>query len=233
MLARSFVGAAVSRARMKNGRINQSRVAAMTGLSRTEVRHLVARSSSIGHQTYGAQRLLEGWSRDSEFSTGTGSTKRLPLHGGYGSFPRLAKKYGADIPHKAILDELRRLGAVRVSKGFVEQRLGPDSTVRKRVRAISQGALHLSALFRSFGYPSTSAPQLTLADEVTIELPDKALLQLAQNRVEQGAKAFLHGLATVTRYLAKGNASAGNKARARLLVRISVSKVLQDDNKHL
>jgi hypothetical protein len=231
LIAKSFVRAALSRARMKNGRENQSRVAAMTGFSRAEVRRLVAQRSLKEEHAFGARRVLEGWARDSEFLAQGGKMKKLPLRGNYGSFVRLGRKYGADIPYKAILDELQRLDMVRVSGAFVSPRIRINSVTRRRTHALAQGAIHLSEIFRSFGYPNVVSPEITLADGIVIEVADNALLTLTERRVERSAKAFLNGLISADKQLPKQNSKVGKRGTARLLVRLSVSKTFQDESR--
>lgn len=61
-----------------------------------------------------AARVIAGWVRD--FSDATGNPKVLPLqegnpHGGP-SFAELARRFGGDIPFRAVLDALTRVGVV-------------------------------------------------------------------------------------------------------------------------
>jgi hypothetical protein len=231
LMAKSFVQAAISRARMKNGRANQSRIAAMTGFSRTEVRRLVAQTSKSEEQVFGAKRVLEAWARDSEFVAHGGKMKRLPLRGSYGSFVRLSRKYGADIPHRAILEELRRLSLVKVSGGFVTPPTRLNNVLRQRTHAITQVAIQLSELFRSLGQSNAVSSEITLADGIVIEVADSALLTLAERRVERSAKAFLNGLISADKQFSKPSRVVGKRGTAKLLVRLSVSKIVGDEVK--
>jgi hypothetical protein len=120
----AFVRAASEGAVLLNGRVNQSRVAVSTGLSRREVRELL---SNVPRATRRMQprstRVMLGWMSDQEFLTKLRKPKVLPLHGSNSSFALLVKKHGGDVPTVAVLTELRRLGAVSETKQGVKLRL--------------------------------------------------------------------------------------------------------------
>jgi hypothetical protein len=121
-LARSaFVQAAADISRLQNGRVNHSRVAAQTGLTRADVRRLLKYNASDAVQRgqTALEKVIKGWRTDREFITRTGHTKRLQIAGARGSFARLVRKHGGDVPHRAVLDELRRIGAVSDYHGTV------------------------------------------------------------------------------------------------------------------
>lgn len=113
----AFVRAAAGISQQANGRVNHSRVAALTGLSRADVKRILLNgdvNSPIGRsEQMPIERVLHAWRVDRRFSDSRGNPKRLRVSGTSTSFAVLAKLYGGDVPHRAILDELRRIGAVR------------------------------------------------------------------------------------------------------------------------
>ena len=62
-----------------------------------------------------AARVIAGWVRDLEFCAPDGAPADLPLQGEKGSFMHLVKRYSGDMPMRAMLDELERVGAVQVN----------------------------------------------------------------------------------------------------------------------
>jgi hypothetical protein len=198
----------------------------MTGLTRTEVRRILSSNEgkSIGTGAHGGRRVIEGWSRDPEFSTRTGKPKRLGLGVGYGSFTRLARRYSGDIPPKATLDELQRLGAVVVTQRHVQFKDISGSASKRRARSLSQAGVQLSNLFRSMGYPEALNPTVALFDGVSVELSDDAALRVAEQRVGQNARAFLNGLESAMKNLLIEKPSHQKQSKQRLLVTVSVSK---------
>ncbi len=119
----AFVQAAADISRLRNGRINHSRVAAQTGLTRAEVKRFLkynAFASRVFGQTP-VERVIEGWRTDRRFLLRC-QPKSLPIYGKKDSFELLVKRFGGDVPHRAVLDELRRIGAVGGNRTSVSLR---------------------------------------------------------------------------------------------------------------
>ena len=101
-----------------------SRASILTGLTRKDVQRIVAEPeplASTPDDGYNrAARVLTGWARDPDFHGPNG--KPAPLHPSEGeaSFAALVRRYSGDMPVRAVLDELLRVGAVRMRGGEVE-----------------------------------------------------------------------------------------------------------------
>lgn len=101
------------------GRKNSmSRVSVLTGLSRKEVAKLFSlneprdRESS---ETYNRlTRVITAWSRDREFTNKRGGPASLEIKGNGTSFSELVRRYSGDMTPRAMLDELLRVGAVKM-----------------------------------------------------------------------------------------------------------------------
>jgi hypothetical protein len=122
----AFVNAALDRARLRNARVNQSAVAAITGLTRTTIRAILkgGASDKARHRS----RLLSmiyGWTTDAEFIADSGRAKTLAIRGQRSSFQRLAKIYGGDVSERMLLDELKRLNLIVARKDKVSLSLQP------------------------------------------------------------------------------------------------------------
>jgi len=64
-------------------------------------------------ETYNrAARVIAGWVRDKEFTDAAGEPLALSQAGATASFSLLVKRYSGDVPARAVLDELLRVGAV-------------------------------------------------------------------------------------------------------------------------
>src|SRR5262249_5344580 len=111
--------------RLRNGRVNHSRVAAQTGLTRAEVRKLLASNIQLDTRARSdtpMERVLAGWRRDPYFSGRAMGPNPIRIAGRARSFTNLAKKYAGDVPYRAVLKELERSGAVSVRNGRVSLR---------------------------------------------------------------------------------------------------------------
>lgn len=107
-----------------------SRVALLSGLTRKEVQRLLdapaIEDAEAGERYNRAARVVAGWVRDADFSDADGNPKVLTLQEGEASFADLARRFSGDIPSRAILDELLRVG--------VAEKVD-DNSVRLKMRA--------------------------------------------------------------------------------------------------
>lgn len=101
-----------------DGKVNRSRVAILTGLTRKEVKNVIDRTLASGHQdkTYSRpERVLTGWYSDPRFQGPYG----IPLELAYESddadkrsFVELVKHYSGDMAPRQMLNELIEAGSV-------------------------------------------------------------------------------------------------------------------------
>jgi hypothetical protein len=120
ILRTSFVKSGANRARKRTSdRPHLAKIAALTGLSRVEVKRIVAANfatATIDPESFPrALRVLRGWKTSPVYSN-RGIPKRLPIAGRSPSFYSLCKAFSGDIPHTVILDELEQQRRVVVSK---------------------------------------------------------------------------------------------------------------------
>lgn len=197
-LARSaFVLAAADMSKLQNGRVNHSRIAAQTGLTRADVKRLLKGNvfASTRQGQTAVERVINGWCKDQEFVTRRGHPRRLPISSARRSFAQLVRKYGGDVPHRAVLDELRRIGAVNEIDGTVL--LQGSRHLRQRhnfaflspvLPALVDGLRIASKKRRRFNKPS-SIQRLTLSPETDVDLA------IVRDRCTLSAQAMLDGLA--------------------------------------
>jgi hypothetical protein len=93
-----------------------SRVSVITGLNRKDVKRVsqlpVPDDRASSERYNRAARVIAGWRRDKAFRDAKGGPADLPLSGEGATFQSLVKKYSGDMPFRAVLDELIRVGAV-------------------------------------------------------------------------------------------------------------------------
>lgn len=94
---------------------SNSRISTITGLSRKEVKRLqdlpveVTESHVLKYNR--AARVVYGWVHDNSYQQ-EGQQLPLKFEGETPSFSQLVKQYSGDVPPRAILDELMRIGLV-------------------------------------------------------------------------------------------------------------------------
>ena len=100
-----------------------SRVSAMTGMTRKEVKRLLDMEgpgdAATQERFNRGIRVISGWLHDKRFHDVGGKPADLPLDGKHNSFASLVKEYSGDIPTKAMLGMLEEAGNVRQVKGKV------------------------------------------------------------------------------------------------------------------
>ena len=124
----------------KDGRVNRSRVAILTGLTRKEVKNVIDRalSSEQTDKTYSRPaRVLTGWYSDPLFQGPYGIPLELPYDSqdkSEPSFADLVKRYSGDMAPRQMLNQLLESGSVvevegrykAVSRTFTHSQLSPE-----------------------------------------------------------------------------------------------------------
>jgi len=103
----------------KSTRVNQSRIAILTGLTRKEVKNVIDRAMRADPHSKNHSRparVLAGWHSDPRFLGPYGVPLEVPyespVDGGTPSFVDLVKTYSGDMAPRPMLKELMRIGAV-------------------------------------------------------------------------------------------------------------------------
>ena len=120
---RAYVDAAMHDFALPGRKPSASRASVLTGLTRKEVQRLLdaddpaqrsprAAADAPPPHYNRAARVLTAWARDAEFHDERGRPRPLEPTGDAG-FAGLVKRYSGDMPARAVLDELLRVGAVR------------------------------------------------------------------------------------------------------------------------
>ena len=101
---------------LPNKKQTTSRISVITGLHRKEVARLqlmdVADTTAAIESFNRAEKVVTAWLYEYPKSLETGQPLPLPLEGER-SFAALVKRYSGDMPARAVLDELLRVGAIR------------------------------------------------------------------------------------------------------------------------
>ncbi len=125
-----YVRVAMEEFGLPNRKQTASRVSIITGLTRKEVSRVQGLSDTGNEETVErynrAARVVTGWVRDSRFLDSHGNPAELVIEGSVASFSELVRNFSGDMPVRAVLDELDRVGVI--------DRL-PDGRIRLLARA--------------------------------------------------------------------------------------------------
>jgi len=112
---RTYVEVALNDFGLPGKKPSISRASILSGLTRKEVQRLMSvpreDASEAGERYNRAARVLTGWVRDADFLDQHGEPRALTADGESG-FAALVKRHSGDMPARAVLDELVRVGAV-------------------------------------------------------------------------------------------------------------------------
>ncbi|HEY5603665.1 MAG TPA: DUF6502 family protein [Gammaproteobacteria bacterium] len=119
---RAYVDIAMSEFEVPGKKATISRASTITGLSRKEIKRVMSmddRDDSDMVARYNrAARVVYGWVHDAAYSAAQGETADLAFENSGTSFSSLVKTYSGDVPPRAILDELLKVGVVeKTSEG--------------------------------------------------------------------------------------------------------------------
>jgi hypothetical protein len=119
-LKRAFVEEAEKNFNLPGKKLSVSRVSIITGLSRKDVTEYfqkpLSTDSSIKTKINRARRVISAWECDELFKDEKNKPLPLAYDQADNSFTQLVKKASGDMPVRAILDELIRVGAVRYNE---------------------------------------------------------------------------------------------------------------------
>lgn len=149
-------------------KLSDSRIAVLTGLTRREIAK-IRKTDGPGEDDEDrlnrAARVIAGWRRDPEFRGAGGKPLALPFEDGAPSFHSLVRRYAGDVPTRATLDELLRVGAA-------------ERTRDGRIRLIARAYVPPAAEFDKLTIlGSHGADLMRVLDHNLEAAPDEALFQ--------------------------------------------------------
>jgi hypothetical protein len=118
LLKAVFVESAQDVLQVPDSKQSVSRIAITTGLTRLEVSRLLTQTEEDAEALAGrlsrVGRLLTGWHQDPDFTGPYGIPYEVQFQTAPGrrSFSELVRRYTSDVPADAMLEELKRIGAV-------------------------------------------------------------------------------------------------------------------------
>jgi len=152
-----------------NGRINKSRIAILTGLTRKEVKNVIDRaltSGSLEKMYSRPERVLAGWYSDPNYTGPYGIPLEIPYESSVVDEPSivgLVRTYSGDMPPRQMLNELLRCGSVvevdqrykAVSRKYEPTALSPELIERLGEigqRFFSTAAMNIEKKGQGTGY---------------------------------------------------------------------------------
>lgn len=228
----AYVRAAEADEGVPGRKLTSSRVSVLTGLTRREVARV--RSTPLPPtvdaivQHHRAARVISGWVRERVYLNGAGEPRDLPFDGAEPSFATLVARFGGDVPPRAVLDELVRVGTVSICDGGL-------ITLRDRayipLRSEEQNLDFLKTDVA--GLISTISHNLANPDDTKFQrrvyydnLPEEALHDLKELTIQHGQRL----LETLDKYMAQHDRDANPNVRGTGRKRAGIGVFYFDDD---
>lgn len=192
VLRRVYVEVALEDFKLPGKKQSDARISVLTGLSRKEVKKVrakdVSEDTDLLVKRNRASWAVSAWSRDKAFVTKDGKPMALSLDGsGKVNFNDLVQKYCGDVPVRAVLDELIRVGAVQIdADNFVsptaDTYLPKDTDELLRV-AFQNVADHISTIdYNDQNRPRSSRLELAVTYDNVTESGTEAFRALSREK---------------------------------------------------
>jgi hypothetical protein len=193
----AFIQAAAGHARLRNGKVNHSKIAALTGLPRKEIRRILSRPLAAQEPDsttrMPSERVVRGWLIDRRFLTRHGRPKSLVLGGETFSFERLVKEYGGDVSPRAVLEELVRSRTVRRTRQRLELQAFKLPSQRNRLGPLARVIPTLVDGLKIATRQPASAIDSRLY-RLRLHAATEAEFALIRHRCSSAVQSLLHGL---------------------------------------
>lgn len=199
-----------------------SRVSVLTGINRKDIKKIESKPNPLEtgefKEYHRASRLISGWLQDERFHDATGNPQQLALEGDANSFSVLVKEYAKDVPVRALLDELERVGAIkRHSSDMIELTqtayLAPEDAEEKvRIAARATASL-LSTLDHNLNSENTE--KLAQRSVLYTNIPVESLPLLREKSKAEIQNYLLHANEWLAEHDRKTNDNVEGTGRAK------------------
>jgi hypothetical protein len=176
-----------------------SRISALTGLTRKEVKRLLELDTpddTASQERFNRGiRVISGWVNDRRFHDTDGKPADLPVDGKPKSFALLVKEYSGDIPTRAMLSMLEEAGSVRLMGDkvrLVRHAFVPSSDPLDKIQVLGTDVAELIA---TIDHNLTAGPDnLLFQRKVAYDNIDPAALPKLKKMTFTKAQALLEQL---------------------------------------
>jgi len=226
---RAYIDAATEDLALPDRKQSVSRVSVLTGINRKEIARLQKQPNPVDtgrpSDVNRAYRVVNGWLRDDQFQSDghpyTLALDGMPAEGSAAkNFSDLVRRYGGDVPWRAVLDELQRMGLIEkndkevslISEGFV-----PHVNLEEQFRIMGRASHDLlSTVEHNLSHtPSEARIQRTVAYG---DIPLEAMASV-RTRSREEAEDFLY---RTNRWLSKTSTTPGPTGNKRYRAGIGI-----------
>lgn len=218
----AFVRAAHSVDLESRPTLSIARIAALTGLTRTDVSKITRISGKelplVGRPTNRIARVASGWTTDRKFLENR-KPRQLAFTGVGNTFSKLVRQYSGDIPPKAMLTEMSRLGMVRKGTRGLLVLVRSDVVQSRRTTNALKAAIPWISFLASASTATPDSELTSRADKIELRFSSLPQVFAAMRELHGRHRAFVAALEQL-----------GNRAPAQSSYSINVSVAVAATN---
>lgn len=214
----AFVRAANSSNLESGGRVSIARIAALTGLTRTDVSQIVrlrnGNTPVVGRPKNRIERVASGWANDKKYSQKGDGPRHLEFAGPGNTFTSLVRQYSGDIPPKAMLTEMVRLQMVRMVGRSKLVLVRSDVVQSRRTTDALKAAIPLISFLAKASTTQSGSELTSSSDRIEIKFSSIPQVYAAMRELHGRHRAFVAALEEL------GNRDDG---KSRYAINVSVA----------
>ena len=194
----AFVQAATSADQGSSSKLSIARIAALTGLTRTDVSQIVrarnGKTRATDRPINRLARVASAWASDKKFSQVGVGPRPLDFSGPGNTFTVLARQFSGDIPPKALLTEMIRLGLARRNKHGKLILVRADVVQSRRTTAALRAAIPLISFLARASTAQVDSELTSRTDKVEVKFSSLPQVFAAIRELHGRHRAFVAAL---------------------------------------
>lgn len=197
----NFVSASRSQLSSQSKEVSHSRVSAMTGLQRPEVKRLLADKAKTAPKDI-VTRLLGQWERDKRFVDHKGNPKKLSIVGNSCEFSKLVRVISKDLNPHTVRFELERLGLIEISGGMaklVRVEFISRGDPRKALQFAAEDVHDVLKAVEENAFLSSDVPNLHARTQYD-NIPDQYLPKIKEGLLKLGKRFHTQARALISSF---------------------------------
>ena len=215
----SFVASARTQLLERDSNLSHSRLSAMTGLQRLEIKRLLDNKVKTAPKDI-VTRLLGQWERDRRFLDRSGHPKPLLISGPSSEFKKLVRSVSKDLNHHTVKLELERLGLIEISDEKAKL-LHAENIVRgdplKAFQFASEDVHDLLTAVEENAFLSATSPNLHARTQYD-NIPERYVPKIKDALLRLGHRFHARARSLISAYDRDINPSLGDSGGGRYRV---------------
>lgn len=218
LIKMAFVRAANSANFKSEARLSIARIAALTGLTRTDVSRIARQQDSeaavVGKPTNRITRVASAWANNKKYSQSGRGPRDLEFAGPGTTFSALVKQFSGDIPPKAMLTEMIRLGLVRKNGRGRLTLIRSDVVQSRRTTDALKAAIPLITFLARASTAQADSELTSRSDKIELRFSSLPQVFAAMRELHGRHNAFVAALEEL---------GGGDRDRKRYAISVSVA----------